>query len=167
MGQYHIVCNLTKREYLHAHDFGDGLKLLEFGADGGGTMLALALLLAASNGRGGGDYNGEIPGRPLIGSWAGDSIAIIGDYHEPDDVPGRHLPAGFYETVTGEQDGWRNLSAEMRPYIERVMGWTFTSEQIEGWNPAGEVTDRWTFIQKPKEFPRSLRPDIVIDRGPA
>ena len=46
MGQYYKVCNIDKGEYLDAHSFGDGLKLLEFGASGGGTMLGLAILLA-------------------------------------------------------------------------------------------------------------------------
>lgn len=77
MGQYYYIVNLDKREFLHAHKFGDGLKLREFGASGGGTMYALALLLADGNGRGGGDFPSK---SPLIGSWAGDRIVIAGDY---------------------------------------------------------------------------------------
>lgn len=30
MGQYYMVMNLAKKEYLHPHHFGDGLKLMEF-----------------------------------------------------------------------------------------------------------------------------------------
>lgn len=80
MGQYHIIVNLDKKQYLHPHRFGDGLKLLEFGCSKV-TMAALAMLLANSNGRGGGDFNSD---DPLIGSWAGDRIAIVGDYDDPD-----------------------------------------------------------------------------------
>ena len=77
MGQYYYVINIDKKQYLHAHKFGDGLKLLEFGSSGGGTMCGLALLLADGNNRGGGDMRSE---NDLIGSWAGDRIVIGGDY---------------------------------------------------------------------------------------
>ncbi len=77
MGQYYKIVNLDKKEFLHPHSFGDGLKLLEFGASGGGTMMGLAILLSDGNGRGGGDLDSE---KPLVGSWAGDRIVITGDY---------------------------------------------------------------------------------------
>ena len=80
MGQYYVVVNRTKREYLNPHKFGDGLKLLEFGRSGGGTMLGLAILLADGNNRGGGDLGSD---NPIIGSWSGDSIVIAGDYADP------------------------------------------------------------------------------------
>lgn len=76
-GQYHIIINLTKREYLHPHNFGDGLKLMEFGLSQCGTMSGLAILLSNSNGRGGGDLDSR---NPIVGSWAGDNIVIVGDY---------------------------------------------------------------------------------------
>lgn len=76
MGQYYYVVNITKKEYLHPHAFGDGLKLREFAASGYGTMLGLALLLADGNGQAGGDiYDSDMSGR-----WAGDKIVIAGDY---------------------------------------------------------------------------------------
>lgn len=83
MGQYYYVINLDKKQYLHPHRFGDGLKLLEFGDSASGTMTALAILLAQGNGRGGGDLHSS---NPIIGSWAEDRIVISGDY--ADDVPG-------------------------------------------------------------------------------
>ena len=97
MGQYHLVVNLDKQQYLHPCRLGDGQKLLEF-ADGGATLTALAILLAKDNGRGIGDLhvaaphaplerwerNGwervRTPHAPLVGSWAGDRIVIAGDY---------------------------------------------------------------------------------------
>ena len=94
MGQYHMPCNLDKREFLNPHVLGDGLKLLEFACSAEGTMTGLALLLAVSNGRGGGDLqvaNNEranLLESHIIGRWAGDRLAIIGDYHEPEDVLG-------------------------------------------------------------------------------
>lgn len=80
MGQYYYVVNVDKKQYLHPHDFGDGLKLMEFGLSGMGTLSGLAILLADGNGRGGGDLHSE---NPIIGSWAGDRIVIAGDYADP------------------------------------------------------------------------------------
>jgi hypothetical protein len=80
MGQYFIVVNLTKKQYISPHDFGDDAKLQDFGLSSHGTMSALAVLLASSNGRGGGDLDSNLP---IIGSWAGDQIAIVGDYDLP------------------------------------------------------------------------------------
>lgn len=79
MGQYYIIVNLDKKQYLRPTAFGDGLKLMEFGASSAGTMLALAVLLASGNGRGGGDLHCP-EDTPLVGSWAGDRIVITGDY---------------------------------------------------------------------------------------
>ena len=79
MGQYYNPINITKREFLHPHKFGDGLKLMEFGLSGMGTMAGLALLLADGNGRGGGDAH-EDPVSGIVGRWAGDRIVIAGDY---------------------------------------------------------------------------------------
>ena len=78
MGQYYKVVNITKKEFLHPHKFGDGMKLLEFGSSGRGTMMGLSILLSSGNGNGGGDlYPAE---NPIIGSWAGDKVVICGDY---------------------------------------------------------------------------------------
>jgi hypothetical protein len=77
MGQYYCIVNLDKKEFLHPHKFGDGLKLLEFGCSGDGTMTGLAILLASGNGRGGGDLDSS---NPIVGSWAGDRIVVAGDY---------------------------------------------------------------------------------------
>lgn len=77
MGQYYLIVNLDKKQYLHPNRCGDGLKLLEFGCSANGTLTALAVLLADGNGRGGGDLHSD---HAAIGSWAGDRIVIAGDY---------------------------------------------------------------------------------------
>jgi hypothetical protein len=86
MGQYFKVVNVKKREYINPHMFNDGMKLMEFGMSAGGTLTALAVLLADGNGRGGGDLNSS---NDIIGSWAGDPIVIAGDYADD----GKFLPA--------------------------------------------------------------------------
>ena len=89
MGQYYKIVNLDKEQYLNPHKFGCGLKLVEFTGCAHGPLEALGILLAHSNGRGGGDIaihndvdfltNEE---RSLIGSWAGDRIVTAGDYDD-------------------------------------------------------------------------------------
>lgn len=79
MGQYYKIVNPAKRQYLNPSEFGDMLKLGAFGNSQYGTMFALSVLLASGNGEGGGDLNSS---SPLIGSWAGDRIYILGDYSD-------------------------------------------------------------------------------------
>lgn len=108
MGQYFYVVNLDKRQYLHPHVFDDGLKLMEFGNSGQATLLGLTVLLADSNGHGGGDFNqfgGVQPGlAELVGSWAGDRIVFTGDYSEASyytrgGEPINDLDHSLYETA--------------------------------------------------------------------
>lgn len=131
MGQYHFIANYDKKEFLHPHKFDDGLKLLEFGQSGEGTMFGLAVLLAASNtpeARGGGDLHPWIDGHGshgderqlkgdpkraewlmtnVVGRWAGDRIAIIGDYAEPEDAKGLVEREG---SPWGDEGKWTDIS---------------------------------------------------------
>lgn len=81
MGQYYLIVNLDKQQFVHPHAFGDGMKLMEFGLSGCGAMSALAVLLADGNGRGGGDLHcDDRDADKIVGSWAGDRIVVAGDY---------------------------------------------------------------------------------------
>ncbi len=95
MGQYFLVVNPDRKEYLNPHCFGDGLKLMEFGCSSYGTLTGLTLLLRVSDETGGGDFGPaqrQSTGRwanegdpanlssGLLGAWAGGRVAIIGDY---------------------------------------------------------------------------------------
>jgi len=81
MGQYHKVYNLTKKEFIHPRRIDNGQKLMEQVGHDRSTSTALFLLLANSNGKGGGDARRH----ELIGRWAGDKILIQGDYAEKGD----------------------------------------------------------------------------------
>ena len=63
MGQYFYIVNLDKSEKLHPHKFDDGLKMSELN----NSLTALSMLLATGEG--------------IEGRWAGDRIAVIGDYN--------------------------------------------------------------------------------------
>ena len=75
MGQYFAIYNLDKEQVINPARFNDGLRLREFGSSSCGTMLALAALLAHGN-----EHGGIHSSHEIIGTWAGDRIAIIGDY---------------------------------------------------------------------------------------
>lgn len=126
MGQYYKVVNITKREFITPHAFNDGLKLMEFGLSGKGTMSGLAILLASGNGRGGGDLNSD---SPVVGSWAGDQIVIAGDYGDeglfvPDDFAGnlyqyagenyRDISPMVWEALLGDHYLRQEMQEEMK-----------------------------------------------------
>ena len=76
MGQYFLVVNTTKKEFLHPHKFGNGLKFLEFATEECSIMLGLAHLLAQSS-EGVTHDDKEITGR-----WIGAQVLIVGDDDE-------------------------------------------------------------------------------------
>lgn len=103
MGQYWKPVNIDKREFTHPHQLGDGLKLREF--LGGATTAALGVLVTAMPERRGG---GDLPNHDgtVVGRWAGDRIAIVGDYAEPSDIPHSPIPANvLYSLTNGDPVG--------------------------------------------------------------
>jgi hypothetical protein len=109
MGQYYKVVNLDKKQYLEPHGFGNGAKLMEF-ASGGGTMMALGVLLADGNGCGGGDLDSS---DPLVGSWAGDRIVIAGDYADRSwNAENPSDERTLYQRL--DEDGFKDISADIR-----------------------------------------------------
>ena len=146
MGQYHVVVNLTKREFIHPHKLGSGLKLWEQIANGanGGTGAALLVLLAASNGRGGGDLDvednwhgpervfprdnaqpGPMPetyseiAKRTVGRWAGDQIAVVGDYAKDGDLPPEFEAEDIY-TLANSHESAEALAAEYDGFARKA-----------------------------------------------
>ena len=68
MGQYFIIVNIEKREYIHPHDIKRGAKLLELSKDP--IIYGLMSLLQAKN---------KEKTALHLGSWANDKILFIGD----------------------------------------------------------------------------------------
>lgn len=122
MGQYWLAVSLTKKEWIDPHKLGSGLKLWEQLASHLGTGAALVILCAAMpEVRGGGDFDldenwhgpertfpehntspGPMPesyhtiARRTIGRWAGDQIALVGDYATDDDLPKKFKAGSIY-----------------------------------------------------------------------
>jgi len=160
MGQYHYLINLDKKQVIHPHQIGNGLKLHEQIGWPYATATALVMLLAASSrdgGRGGGDFR---CGHPLIGAWAGDRVAFLGDYAACDDLPGLDAPllyaqchAACHPNLKGGRpqgwEAWRNISAQVRQMMEDEFGIHY---QGEGW---------LDIVAKDKVSP-ALRPDVIL-----
>lgn len=125
MGQYHYLVNLTKKEFVHPHRIGNGLKLREQVGWEYSTSTVLVMLLAASNGRGGGDF---VSNSPLIGSWAGDRIAFIGDYAEKGDLSKKDNADLLMERCyIGE---FRDISDQVREMMGQEFNITYSGD---GW----------------------------------
>lgn len=142
MGQYHRLVNLDRKEFIDCHALGDGLKLSEQVSSGaGGVASALLVLLAASNGRGGGgdlveDNAGEKD--RVVGRWAGQRIAMVGDYAEDEDYPvkkGDPAPSKVYVLCVPAGDDQRprgrfkDITPSVRTYMERLE-WAYVGK---GW----------------------------------
>lgn len=154
MGQYHIPVNLDKKEYILPHKLGSGLKLWEQLANHPSTSGALIVLLAASNGRGGGDFDetenwhgperqfpqhnaspGPMPenyeevASAMIGRWAGDRIAIIGDYAERGDLPDEFEAETIYDRC-GDGGDYVDISDWVARVLEHELHIQFVGD---GW----------------------------------
>jgi len=89
MGQYFKAVNLDKQEYICPWCLGGGAKLWEWAANNQGSIFTL--LLRKSDEGGGGDFYGyhkgcgeggaiRCPLSRIAGRWAGDRVALVGDY---------------------------------------------------------------------------------------
>jgi len=146
MGHYHYLVNLDKRQVIHPHQIGNGLKLHEEVGWPYSTATALVMLLAASSkkgGRSGGDFRAE---HQVVGSWAGDRIAFIGDYAESGDIPSAGDATCLYQLARAALDGpevlpqelkepfkisgWKNISLEVREMMSAEFGIVYRGEII-------------------------------------
>lgn len=103
------VVNKDKNQYLDPLAFGAGRNLPAIALRHAGVMMATAVLLAVSNGRGGGDLDAtDQPAelRALIGSWGCDHL-VLG---QPD-VDARDLSAPMKELLLDAERSWLDPSA--------------------------------------------------------
>ena len=167
MGQYHVTVNLTKREFINPHGLGCGLKLWEQIDTRAGVPTALVALLACSNGRGAGDLD-EYPESPdVVGRWAGDRVAVVGDYAEDADLRPEDHAALIYSLCSSYEDRvaqpdakaevlkgmepYRDITPLVAVYLERLCGVRYEGE---GWKKVVDAAGR--------QVPRTLAPDMVV-----
>jgi len=136
MGQYWLPVNLDKKEFIDPHKLGVGLKLWEQVVNYPGTAAALVILVAAMpETRGGGDLDLEGEGdyydvaRRIIGRWAGDRIALVGDYAEDSDLAPEFRASQIYDQC--RKGEYRDISYDVCTVIEHELGGTFLGDR--GW----------------------------------
>ena len=145
MGQYHYVVNLTKKEFLHPHRLGCGLKLWEQANTEAGVIQALFAATVISNSRGGGDFKEH----EWVGRWRGDRIAVVGDYSEKDDLAEEDRADLIYDACADE-DGFKDVSDLAAKWLEHEYDFHFTGKK-DGWRDRSEGA-------RP-----AMAPDMVIE----
>lgn len=156
MGQYWKAVNLDKKEFIHPHKLGAGAKLGEqLDTHMGSALIVLCAAMPVR--RGGGDFDldsnyygpertnhpGSAPvnedynaiAHRTIGRWAGDHIALVGDYAEDSDLPARYEASKIYgkcmETdENGEHGEYRDITDDVCRVIEHECGGKFVGD---GW----------------------------------
>lgn len=153
MGQYWKAVNLDKHEYIYPHRLGAGANLGEQLDTHVGSALVI-LTAAMRERRGGGDFDldsnyhgpertdahsGSAPvnaeynaiAHRTIGRWAGDRIAIVGDYAMDEDLPAEFKASTIYSSCRPEANNpWTDVSDDVCAVIEHECGGKFTGE---GW----------------------------------
>lgn len=179
MGQYWLVVNLDKKEFINPHKLGAGLKLWEQLANYPGTGAGLLILCAAMpEPRGGGDFDldknwhgperkfpehnitpGPMPedypavAARTIGRWAGDRIALVGDYAEDGDLAPEHCASTIYKRcddadypgeVTREELGgaYTDISDDVARVIEHELDGKYTGDGWRSWKPNNKLVKR-------------------------
>jgi len=158
MGQYWIPVNLDKKEFIMPHKMGAGLKIWEQLANHPGTGAALIVLCAAQREvRGGGDLDmkdnwhgpertfpehnatpGPMPtsypeiAARTIGRWAGDRIAIVGDYAKDSDLAPEHRAGSIYEECH-EGGSYVDITEDVCAVIEHELGGMFEGDGWRQW----------------------------------
>lgn len=142
MGQYHVLVNLDKKEYLHPHRMGSGLKLGEWNQSM--MMVALSVLLADNNGAGGGDIFKEETGpggyrlpADHSGRWAGDRIVITGDYTDPETYKEERKGCNLYGSLDDDEEHgkseFKDISSLMRESLMRTPWYRADMEKAKEW----------------------------------
>lgn len=153
MGQYFKAVNLDKKEFIHPHKLGSGLKLWEIVA-GDHVGRALVVLTAAHREvRGGGD----IQTGGIVGRWAGDRIAIVGDYAEDSDLAPEFQASAIYKKCRTPEDADNVPAIELFTDISGQVAAVLESE-LDG----KFVGDGWKDWQQNGDEPEPSRPDMVI-----
>jgi hypothetical protein len=113
MGQYHILVNLDKHEWVSPHGLGLGAKQYEHTACEGSLSDAMYLLSMSSPANGGGDLR-MVEG--INGRWCGDRIVIVGDYTQ--EIPGYERDgSNLYELAMAT---FVNLTDDVRRAFEVI-----------------------------------------------
>ena len=131
MGQYFLIVNVDKREYIDGHRLGAGIKLWELAANGVGNLLIF--LCRKSSEGGGGDIQKDYK---HAGRWAGDRIVVVGDY---DSSRLYQKARSFFHEISAEiVDEWNDFVELDRLKFEKEGGDKTPSKSL-----GAEFQDAW------------------------
>lgn len=127
MGQYHILVNVDKREWVDPWGIALGSKQWEHQSEArwplyGSLSDAMYILTMTSPARGGGD----MPPSDISGRWAGDRVMIVGDYTEDEDLPAEFLGSQLYGTA---HDSYLDITDKVRLAFTKIYGIEWESEE--------------------------------------
>jgi hypothetical protein len=126
VGQYHILVNIDKQEWVDPHGLGLGAKQWEGQVGSEGSLAdAMYVLTMTSPDSGGGD----LPFTEISGRWCGDRVLIVGDYTNPDAVPGFTGADAIYQLATQSPD-YKNITGEVRDAFTKIYEMVFVQENI-------------------------------------
>ena len=115
MGQYHKLINITKKEYVVGYDIGILAKHYEqIGFEGSMADVLYCLMIAQGDDRRGG---GDVSGHKFIGRWAGDHVAIVGDYYTEENDNYKYIC--LYDIVESYK-GYKNISSSIRSMLRAI-----------------------------------------------
>ena len=161
MGQYHLLVNLDKREFVDPHKLGNGFKLYEqIGSEYGIPQAMHVLLCACPESRGGGDYCADANEAAvgILGRWVGDRVVIVGDYAEKTDHPrlGVDLSAAYRACRENEDDAgsvtppsYTDISGEVRTVLGKLLGIVYDAKDAGGWvSVSKDPAARYSIIEE-------------------
>lgn len=103
MGQYFLIVNLDKQEYINPHKAGHGAKLWEIAVNNISSIFAFLLRQSSESGGGDIQFNSK-----YCGSWAGNRIIVIGDYDD----------SGLYNHA---QQNFKEISQDIREDLNKFV----------------------------------------------
>jgi len=111
--------------------------------------------------------HGELPADfgdlPVVCSWAGDVIVVLGDYTEWENIPDRWIPEDWDQK---EMCPWdlltlcTDISPSIREWLEERMGLKFEGKETIYIGEYGSEIDRYQCWER--SVPSVLTPDMVI-----
>ncbi len=147
MGQYHKLINITKKEFVVGYDIGILAKHYEqIGFEGSMADVLYCLMIAQGDDRRGG---GDVSGHKFIGRWAGDNVAIVGDYY--DQHTDKPEYKALYDLVETDKH-YKNISPSIRSMLRvvypklKIKREYFTTKYLDG---TVTKTFIWNQVWKP------------------
>ncbi|KXB08673.1 hypothetical protein AKJ59_00625 [candidate division MSBL1 archaeon SCGC-AAA385M02] len=124
LGQYFVLVNPDKKEYVRPWDIGGAGKLCEWCGNPQSRMIAFLLAHGPDDGVAGSNSRykkqketGEKQPHPKWGRWAGDHVVLVGDYDN----------SGLYQKAEEE---YTNVSELVLKEYNKFMGYDLRDEKV-------------------------------------